>query len=404
MIFYILEARKAIMEAAQSQGGEGIAVVAPGADHHDLAGYPIIEVADAKNPLLVAQALAGVAESSPQRQMCIGLGDDTAQCALMVNTFFGWEVEHLPNFTSLESMRDKHRLRCTLGPGHRLNGQFWTVSADAAAATCTPDATPTSTSAVVVQLLESCPNGVVLKPNRGSGSRDVLTVRDKAQAHSVELTGESFLAEELFFGPEFSVEGLSWDGQYFPLVVTQKTTGGATGLVETGQLQPARIGKQETMALFAAAEEVLAAVGYRFGLSHIEFILSATGPKLIEAHGRVGGDRIADMMRWSIGATAFEILFQTYVTGQGPQLADAPACHPSPQEAAIRFVDMTGWKGTDEQWRQRVAACPGVQEAVVLKPAGQRGLIGKSADRHAHVLVAGDDASAILRAVEEALG
>ncbi|WP_165242832.1 hypothetical protein [Corynebacterium lizhenjunii] len=187
-------------------------------------------------------------------------------------------------------------------------------------------------------------------------------------------------------------------------MVTQKTTGGATGLVETGQLQPARIGKQETMALFAAAEEVLAAVGYCFGLSHIEFILSATGPKLIEAHGRVGGDRIADMMRWSIGATAFEILFQTYVTGQGPQLADAPACHPSPQEAAIRFVDMTGWKGTDEQWRQRVAACPGVQEAVVLKPAGHRGLIGKSADRHAHVLVAGEDASAILCAVEEALG
>ena len=387
MIFYILYARKAIMEAAAHVGAQGVAVLANADCPDDISPEHIVRVQNPSDPRLVAQALEPLVHQNPgKRHMCVGLGDESSECALMVNSALNLETAYLPTFSSLETMRDKTRLRAALGPMHWLNGKFWEVSVDG------------NSPADFSEYLEQCPGGVVLKPTHGSGSRNVEII-DTPSAGQKRIIPGHYLVEEKFTGPEFSVEGMSWDGAYHPLVVTAKTTGGETGLVEIGQRQPAPITSEETDRFFAAAEEVLAIAGYEYGLSHIEFILEQGQPKLIEAHGRVGGDRIADLMQWTIGANAFEILLGTYRARDYPGSPKAPAA--TGRQAAIRFVDLSHWSESDEQWLAQVRACPEVAEAMILKPAGQRGPVSKSSDRHAHVVTVGDATSEALKALTD---
>ena len=129
----------------------------------------------------------------------------------------------------------------------------------------------------------------------------------------------------------------------------------------------------------------------------MEFILEAGEPRLVEAHGRVGGDHIADMMRWSVGATAFEILFATY---ENQTLWSSSSGRDAPNDAAVRFMDLRGWVGDDNCWLQQLNALPGVVEAKILKPPEERGPINQSSDRHAYVLIAGADTMATISIVE----
>ncbi|WP_436325925.1 ATP-grasp domain-containing protein [Brevibacterium sp. FAM 27836] len=132
-------------------------------------------------------------------------------------------------------------------------------------------------------IFEKSPHGIVIKPNSGAGSRDVHSIQSEQDLQSLELTPDSYLVEQRFAGPEYSVESISWEGSHQPLVVTEKTTGGTNGLVETGHLQPAQIPDEHRDRLFDAVRTVLDHAGYQTGLSHIEFILEEGQPRLIEA-------------------------------------------------------------------------------------------------------------------------
>lgn len=89
-------------------------------------------------------------------------------------------------------------------------------------------------------------------------------------------------------------------------------------------------------------------------------------------------------MKWSVGASAFELLFNTY---QGKGL---PAANPTGEQAAVLFPDLRSWPHSDEKWLDMVRRQEGVKEAAILKNAGSRGDISCSADRHAYVILAGD--------------
>ena len=386
MIFYVLQAREAVLEAAANTGCEVYAVLGSQESELTCPKERAIYVNDPNDAVEVARLLMPLVEqNSAERHMCIGLGDRSSQCAVLVNASLGLELGRLPTFNSLETMRNKPRMRQMLGAQSSLNGKYWEVQF------------PGTTTADLTAFLTQSPGGIILKPTDGAGSRDVHVLNSRAEIAKLKIDAGEYLVEQRFVGPEFSVEGISWNGFYQPLVITAKATGGETGLVEIGQKQPASIGGEAEEKLFKAAEEVLAVVGYDYGLSHVEFILEAGEPRLVEAHGRVGGDHIADMMRWSVGGTAFEILFATY---ENQSLWSGSSGRDVLNDAAVRFMDLRGWIGDDNCWLQQLNALPGVVEAKILKPPEERGPINQSSDRHAYVLIAGADTMATISIVE----
>lgn len=374
MIFFVLNPRQAVLDAAESVGASMTAV----ADARSLSSLTTereaVEVADPLDALEVTRALEPIVGRSghpPEEVLCVGLGDDSSQVAALVNSALGLAGGKFPTVRSLEVMRDKHRLRASLPTDSPLNGLHWSANISE------------ESDGGLRRFFARAPHGIVVKPNSGSGSRGVHSITSERQLHAVQLEPGTYLVEQRFVGPEFSVESISWNGVHRPLVVTEKETGGTSGLVETGHHQPARIPDEHRDRLFDAARVVLDAADYRFGLSHSEFILEDGQPRLIEAHGRVGGDHIADLMKWSVGRSAFEALFTAY---QHQQLPDA---EPTGNQASVLFPDLRTWPSTDQHWLDTVRRTESVQEADVLKAAGHRGDMVCSADRHAYVILAG---------------
>lgn len=379
MIVYALSPRVAVIEAAM-RAGVGIVPVSD-ADH--LQSLPAIAsgivVENPLDPLQVARSLVGAGVEPADRQcVCVGLGDDSSQTASLVNTALSLAGGRHASFAALELMRNKYRLRQHLGSESRLNGRYWLIDDPSR----------------IADILETTPQGVVVKPLDGSGSRGVARISSPDQV-SVLKSGAGLLVEEYFSGSEYSVESLSWDGIHYPLVITEKRIGGKSGVVEIGQRQPARISNEKTECLFAAGAEILTSTGYRYGLSHIEFIVEAGVPKLVEAHGRVGGDMIADLMQWSIGISGFEALFRAYRDNEVSPGA------PIGVEAAIEFVDLRGWAGSDDDWLQTVGGVDGVVEARILRGREERSDISSSSDRHAHIVMAGKSVDSIITKISQ---
>jgi hypothetical protein len=142
----------------------------------------------------------------------------------------------------------------------------------------------------------------VVKPVHGAGSRWTYRIDDPAGAarlvqdeHDVLRSGRSFQVEELLigrdnapFGDYISVESVAVDGHFKHLAVTGKFP-----LVwpfrEIGDIWPARILEEEASQALDVTSRALAAVGVRWGLTHTELKLTASGPVIIEVNGRMGG-------------------------------------------------------------------------------------------------------------------
>lgn len=367
---YVISPRKAVVEAAQSAS---IEIVQIGTKNQLLNCPDTARSLILSNPLdavEVARSLVddGV-EYADDHCVCIGFGDDSSQVAALVNSALALSKGRWGSFVSLEKMRDKQCFRNILGPCSKYSGKHW-LAQDAD---------------TIKQAFEECPNGIVIKPISGSGSRGVACVVDPNEINTLQ-TDYPVLVEERFCGKEYSVETISWNGIHTPLIVTEKTTGGSSGVVEIGQSQPANLTNVETTHLYDAAIEILTLVGYKYGFSHIEFILENGVPKVVEAHGRVGGDRIADLMQWSLGTNGFELLFEAY-------RQDAFATvSPSGNHAEILFPDLTQWSGSDQEWLDTVLNMDDVVEATILCPNEKRHEVTSSSDRHALVIIAGPTA------------
>lgn len=367
MTFYFPSPRQAIMDAATRHGAKAVAVMSDD-DHTPIAiergNSEMLRVHNALDAVEVLQALAerGARYDDPNA-VCVGFGEVSSQTAALVNSTMRWADGRYASFESLENMRDKYRLRRLMADkAPELSGGFALADGETE----------------LRRFLADTPAGVVVKPRDEAGSRHVHTITDTAD---LERIGNDIrypvLVEERFVGPEFSVESMTWNRAHHPIMITQKRTGGQTGLVETGQMQPARITKTQWRALERAACTVLDVAGFEYGISHIEFMLEGDSPKLIEAHGRVGGDRIADLMRWSSGMDGFERVVDAYLTDHVEPARDTG------MGARIDYADLTDWTGSDAAWVARQRSQPGVVEAVVLKPCDERGPITCSGDRHA---------------------
>ncbi|WP_066372138.1 ATP-grasp domain-containing protein [Herbidospora mongoliensis] len=189
---------------------------------------------------------------------------------------------------------------------------------------------------------------IIVKPIRESGSLAVFRIDDQAGVDAVadrflaldgqfdarDLTAadsfEEFLLEEFLDGPEISVETLSFDGHHVIIAVTEKECGGPGGFVEIGHSQPGDCPPEVSQLVI----DFLDAVGLRNGPGHTEVMLTSRGPKIVESHNRVGGDRINELAE-----IAYGVDMERYALTAGLGVLEPLIVSPEPKGgAAIRFL------------------------------------------------------------------
>lgn len=151
---------------------------------------------------------------------------------------------------------------------------------------------------------------VIVKPCDRSGSMGVTKVEDPSQlAGAADLALQAsfqhagIVEQWVDFRQEISVEGISFQGNYFPLAVTAKATGGPPHYVEIGHHQPANLPPELEKEVLRQVRLGIDALQITCGASHAELMLTADHKVFItEIGARMGGDFIgSDLVELSTG-------------------------------------------------------------------------------------------------------
>lgn len=143
---------------------------------------------------------------------------------------------------------------------------------------------------------------VIVKPRDNSGSRGVKLCRNREElknsiAEALDNSQmDSVLVEEYIEGPEYSIEGLHYDGKSKVIQFTEKKTTELPYNVELGHLQPADIDEDNKQKI----REIVAQIGNVLGFincpSHTELKINNRGVYVIETSPRLGGDYITSTL------------------------------------------------------------------------------------------------------------
>ncbi|MFI1719495.1 ATP-grasp domain-containing protein [Streptomyces sp. NPDC020489] len=246
-------------------------------------------------------------------------------------------------------------------------------------------------ASVGVQLLDSVDAESAARAwQRTSSAAEYEQVPDR------ELTWR-FLAEERLQGPEFSVEALVRDGEIIFQNVTAKTVIPGPYPVELGHLLPAPLDEATEDAFGTAMRALVDATGYRTGILHAEWILTDSGPTLVECAGRCPGDYLIDLNDLAYG-TRIRLTLIDLLAGRPVTLPRA-----AEQTAAIRFLAAEPGTVTEVSGVDTAQALPGVRVVEVDVAAGDQVRPWASSwDRAGHVIATGPDAETTRRRVLDA--
>ncbi len=146
----------------------------------------------------------------------------------------------------------------------------------------------------------------VLKPVDGSGQRGVTELRTEAElpaaferAIAASRTGAAVL-ERYISGEEFTVNGFLFDGEYFPMSVTQRRLHPPPPLgVCIAHRYPSGLDTESEQKLFRLAHRVSRAVGIENGPSYVQM-----RDAVIEVGARLGGGKDAELAKLVTGFDA----------------------------------------------------------------------------------------------------
>lgn len=206
-----------------------------------------------------------------------------------------------------------------------------------------------------------------------------------------------FLAEERLHGPEYSVEALVRHGAVIFENITAKTVIAGPYPVELGHLLPAPLSQDTQIAFDTAMKTLVAALGFQTGILHAEWILTESGPTLVECAGRCPGDYLIDLIDLAYDTRIRVTLIDL--------LAGRPVALPrsSQRTSAIRFLAAAPGTVTEIAGVDTAEALPGVRAVEVDVAVGQETRPWASSwDRAGHVIATGPDAAVTQQRVLDA--
>ncbi|MBQ8780984.1 MAG: ATP-grasp domain-containing protein [Oscillospiraceae bacterium] len=185
---------------------------------------------------------------------------------------------------------------------------------------------------------------LIVKPTDRSGSRGIFKVNcfeELVQAAGSALNEsfeKKFLVEEFVDGEEYSVEGISFNGEHNILAITKKFTTGAPNFIETGHLQPAPLDSETAEKVKRIVVHALDSLGVKNSASHSEIKIDSDGNiKIIEIGTRMGGDCIgSDLVYYSTGIDYLKAVIQV-ACGIKPELE--PVSAPQPVKVCFIFTE-----------------------------------------------------------------
>ena len=143
---------------------------------------------------------------------------------------------------------------------------------------------------------------VIVKPRDNSGSRGVKLCRNTEELKaSIEEALENskldtVLVEEFIEGPEYSIEGLHYDGMSVVIQFTEKKTTEFPYNVELGHIQPANISRENQQKIRDIVSKIGKALKFVNCPSHTELKINDRGIFVIETSPRLGGDYITSTL------------------------------------------------------------------------------------------------------------
>ncbi len=143
---------------------------------------------------------------------------------------------------------------------------------------------------------------VIVKPRDNSGSRGVKLCRCKEElaasmSEAFEVSKlDTVLVEEYIEGPEYSIEGLHYDGNSEVIQFTEKKTTEFPYNVELGHKQPANITEEQKTAIREIVSKIGKAMNFFNCPSHTELKINERGIFVIETSPRLGGDYITSTL------------------------------------------------------------------------------------------------------------
>ncbi|MEW2069239.1 ATP-grasp domain-containing protein [Streptomyces sp. NPDC007346] len=215
---------------------------------------------------------------------------------------------------------------------------------------------------------------VVLKDSAGTSSCGVWIAHDEealhlalAEAARQPLKGELF-AEAFLAGPLYSAETLSWEGRTRLLGVLSRQTSRTAVVREEVAAFPVALPERD--AVEAWVGRALEVAGHRRGFAHVEFILTAEGPELVEINRRIGGALVGEVLCRALGTNVYTAMMDEAL-GRRPRLLDAPLDARGPAYGFVLvYADrpgvLKGWHGLGE-----LASFPGSVEWYPVREPGE---------------------------------
>lgn len=182
---------------------------------------------------------------------------------------------------------------------------------------------------------------LIVKPTDRSGSRSITKVnrKEELQEAITRAQKDSFekkaIVEEFIDGEEYSIEGITYNGNHKFLAITRKKTTGAPNFIETGHIEPAGLSEEEEQNIKEMVLKALDSLEITNGASHTEFKINSKGEiRIIEIGARMGGDCIgSDLVQISTGYD-FKKMVLDVAMGIEPEFKK----NSEPKVAIIKFI------------------------------------------------------------------
>lgn len=165
---------------------------------------------------------------------------------------------------------------------------------------------------------------VVVKPLDSGGSDNVHICHDlKAVSmafHKIKSNktiygyfSNEVLVQEYLYGDEYVVNMVSYNGQHFTLELRQYHKQSINGkrLYDFEELLDFKGKHQQTLIDYA--KRVATAIGIQYGPSHIEIIMTDSGPVLIEAAARISGATNVEISNEALGYNVVDLTIDSYL-------------------------------------------------------------------------------------------
>ncbi len=182
---------------------------------------------------------------------------------------------------------------------------------------------------------------VIVKPTDRSGSRGIFKLENKdglenaVKAAMSEGFEKKVLIEEFAEGQEYSVEGITYNGEHHILAMTLKFTTGAPHFIETGHMEPAPVSEEIFNNVVKVIKHALDTLEIKNSASHSEIKIDKNGKiRIIEIGARMGGDCIgSDLVKYSTGIDYLKAVIDV-ACGNEPDLNSyGDLCSPE-----VRFI------------------------------------------------------------------